>query len=51
MTEEQIEEQIRVLHEVGLEIRRSKKTARQFLIDAGIILPDKNKKKKAKKKK
>jgi hypothetical protein len=42
------------LVEVGKKIRRSKKFARQFLIDAGIIpdiIPDLKEKKVAKKKK
>jgi hypothetical protein len=50
MTQEQIDLQIQSLKRVGEQVRRSKKASLQFLIDAGIILPDKKKKKDKKKK-
>jgi hypothetical protein len=53
MTQDQeYELTIKALHQFGQKIRRSRKASRQFLIDAGIILPDNRmKKKKTKKKK
>lgn len=50
MTQEQIQRQIEIIREVSVEVRKSKESARQFLIDAGII-EDKKKKKTATKKK
>jgi len=37
MTQEQIERQIEVIRRVSAEVRKSPESARQFLIDAGII--------------
>ncbi|GGB00636.1 hypothetical protein GCM10011511_24910 [Puia dinghuensis] len=51
MTQEQRDRQIQVLREVGEELRGNREASRQFLIDAGIILPDKKIKKAKKKKK
>lgn len=50
MTQIAIERQIEVIRQASAEARKSKETARQFLIDAGIIKDD-NKAKAAPKKK
>ena len=41
MTEKQIQRQIEVIHKASNEAMKSKESARQFLIDAGIIEDDK----------
>jgi hypothetical protein len=50
MTQEAIQKQIEIIREVSKEVRKDKETARQFLIDAGII-EEKRKKQTAAKKK
>jgi len=51
MTEEQIQRQIEIIHAATEKALRSPEASRQFLIEAGIIQPDKKKKKRAEKKK
>lgn len=51
MTQERIQRQIEVLEIVGAEVCKSKESARQFLIEAGIIKPRKKRKPSARKKK
>jgi hypothetical protein len=41
MTQKEIQEQIDRIRQASLEANKSKETARQFLIDAGIIKDDK----------
>jgi hypothetical protein len=50
MTQTAIQQQIEIIRQASAEARKSKETARQFLIDAGII-KDEKKVKTAKKKK
>jgi len=50
MTQEQIERQIEVIRLAGAEACKSKESARQFLIDAGIIREKKKKSSTTKKK-
>jgi hypothetical protein len=45
MTQEQIRRQIEAIHQATADAIKSPETARQFLIDAGIFLEDKPKKK------
>lgn len=50
MTQTAIQRQIEVIRQASAEARRSKETARQFLIDAGIIKDNSKEKATAKKK-
>jgi hypothetical protein len=50
MTQISIQEQIEIIRQASAEARKSKETARQFLIDAGIIKEESKEKVAGKKK-
>jgi hypothetical protein len=50
MTDEQMQRQIEIIQQASAEARKSKESARQFLMDAGIIKENKKTKLSSKKK-